>query len=368
MLKEVPSIDLDLIAEAIGEELPSGQDPRLDSSPLSPYFSLKDVRNQARAAERNALVDNEHLLSLSNLWDPIIDKVPELLNSSCKDLELAAWLIEAMTRRNGFAGLALGCDVARTLIENHWETLYPFDEEDEPSDKVAPLIGLNGYDGEGTLLVPIASLPLTELVEEQPYSLWEYEQASEIERLEQDKKDQKIAQGAISMEQITTAVNATSSAFFIQCLSDIERAQEAYQALVVAIDDSVGDVQPSSHITKRLESCAQVVRYLGGDRLTLAQEKQVIEHNVDEASEESPEGSMNSSLALNTRSDAIKQLADIAAFFKLTEPHSPMAYGIEQVIRWSEMTLPDLLQELISDNEARAGYFRLTGIKPETND
>ncbi|WP_394144959.1 type VI secretion system protein TssA [Vibrio atypicus] len=368
MLKEVPSIELELIAEPVLDELPSGNDPRMDSSPLSPYFFLKDVRNQARAAERNALVDNEPLLSLSNLWDPIIEQVPNLLHSSFKDLELAAWLIEAMTRRNGFAGFALGCDVARTLIENHWDSLFPYDEDDGPSDRVAPLIGLNGYDGEGTLLVPIASIPLTDIVEEQPYSLWEYEQASEIERLDRDKKEQKIALGGISLDKINNTVKATNGSFFIQCLKDIEMAQTAYHKLSVAIDDVVGDAQPSSHITKRLESCAQVVRYLAGDKLIVAQEQQEVEQLGEESTKGPTECNQHPTQKLNTRSEAIEQLEKIASFFKQTEPHSPMAYGIEQVIRWSEMALPDLLQELISDNEARAGYFRLTGIKPEKND
>jgi type VI secretion system protein ImpA len=76
-------------------------------------------------------------------------------------------------------------------------------------------------------------------------------------------------------------------------------------------------------------------------------------------------GQASVNATIQNRMDAIAQLEKIASFFKQTEPHSPMAYGIEQVIRWSEMTLPDLLQELISDKDARTGYFRLTGIRAE---
>lgn len=72
--------------------------------------------------------------------------------------------------------------------------------------------------------------------------------------------------------------------------------------------------------------------------------------------------SKNLSAQLNSRQEAINHLKTVATFFKTTEPHSPMAYGIEQVIRWSEMPLPDLLKELIADGEARKGYFRLVGI------
>ncbi len=61
-----------------------------------------------------------------------------------------------------------------------------------------------------------------------------------------------------------------------------------------------------------------------------------------------------------------KTWALLPIFFRKTEPHSPMSYAIEQVIRWSDLSLPELLQELIQDGEARNGFFKLSGIKTET--
>ena len=69
-------------------------------------------------------------------------------------------------------------------------------------------------------------------------------------------------------------------------------------------------------------------------------------------------------LATNMRSreQAINQLQSVADFFRETEPHSPVSYTIEQVIRWCGMPLPELLAELISDGDAKRSYFRLVGI------
>jgi type VI secretion system protein ImpA len=369
MFQELSDIDFEKLAQPVSEDLPTGEDPRLDASPLSTYFTLKDVRNTARAAERNALVDNEPLLSFANEWDPIINQVPEVLVESCKDLELTAWLIEGLVRRKGFKGLRQGFDIARTLIENHWEHLYPSPDEDGLVTRVAPLVGLNGYDGEGTLLMPIACVPLTDLIEEQPYSLWEFEQASEVERLEETKRNQRHASGAVKLEDITLTVKATSTAFFTELLQDIEAASQAYLQLSAAMDEAVGEPQPSSHIVKRLTDCMEAVRYLAADKLSAVELETVTEETLTESDEQSgeaePEGPSNQ---LRNRADAIQQLGKIAEFFKQTEPHSPMAYAIEQVVRWSGMSLPDLLQELISDNDARTGYFRLTGISSESQD
>jgi type VI secretion system protein ImpA len=371
MFNQMMEFDLAFLAEPLSAEAPCGADLRQDASPLSAYFNLKDVRNSARAAERSALVDSEPLLSLANEWDPIIEQVPSLLLETSKDLELAAWLIEALVRRHGFKGLRIGFDIARVLIESHWEGLFPRPDEDGLVTRVAPLIGLNGTDGDGTLIMPIACVPLTALIADQPYSLWEFEQASEVERLDADKRKKRHNAGAAQLEKISNAVKATEGSFFVELLEDIESASAAYQQLSIAIDQAIGDPQPSSNITKRLNACADAVRFLAGDKLAAA-ELQIQSAKAQAELHEERQDAEGSAPApgaqLDNRSQAINQLVSIADFFKRTEPHSPMAYAIEQVVRWSDMTLPDLLQELISDNEARKGYFRLTGIAEKQQD
>lgn len=357
------------LSGVISEEMPSGEDPRKDASPLSVYFTLKDVRNSARALERNALVENEPLLQFANRWDPIIEQVPVALTDQCKDLELAAWLIEALARRHGFKGLICGFNIVAILIENHWETLYPSPDEDGLETRVAPIVGLNGFDSEGTLLMPLSCIPLTEVYGEQAYSLWEFEQACEVERMDEDKRNQRYASGTVRLEDIRRAVSPSKTSFFVELLNDITSAFEAYQRMAEAIDIAVGEPQPSSHIAKKLTACIEAVRFLAGEKLSevasLEDSAELDEVEPEDGSDSSKSNENAFSGQLTSREEAITQLRKIAQFFKQTEPHSPMAYAIEQVVRWSGMTLPDLLQELITDNEARAGYFRLTGITSE---
>jgi len=49
----------------------------------------------------------------------------EAIAKKSKDLQVAAWLVEALVRRDGFAGLIEGLALIRGLIENFWDTLYP---------------------------------------------------------------------------------------------------------------------------------------------------------------------------------------------------------------------------------------------------
>ncbi|MCF2848419.1 hypothetical protein NH514_14315 [Pseudoalteromonas sp. ACER1] len=108
------------------------------------------------------------------------------------------------------------------------------------------------------------------------------------------------------------------------------------------------------------------VLHLGEDKLKSLEAKSIQESQENEQVEgETPvdENPSRNDTQINSRENAINKLQEIAQFFRKTEPHSPMSYTIEQVIRWSELSLPELLNELITDSDARTGYFKLSGIK-----
>ena len=54
----------------------------------------------------------------------------------------------------------------------------------------------------------------------------------------------------------------------------------------------------------------------------------------------------------------------LAAFFRRTEPHSPIAYAIENLVRRGRMSFPELVEELIADGNLRREYFVNAGIQP----
>ncbi|MGF1693221.1 type VI secretion system protein TssA [Photobacterium kagoshimensis] len=365
-------IDLTALSVAITPERPCGEDPRHDTSPSSVYYQLKNVRNNARTLERNALIDGEPLLSFSNQWGPLIEQVPALLLNETKDLEFTAWYIEALIRTYGYAGLNHGFMVAKLLIEQFWDGLYPWPDEDGVETRVAPLIGLNGIEGEGTLLMPISCIPITEFDGDRAYALWEYEQACEVDRLETEKKRHRIDQGAIELSVFESAVSQSSGAFYAALVSDIENCISSYQQLVTVMDQASGLSLPTSHIAKRLQAALDAVKHIAADQLRqmneVTQSQEEVETDSESLSDEQPQPSTNlAEQQLRTRQDAILQLKTISDFFRKTEPHSPMSYAIDQVVRWSDLALPDLLAELIDDGSARQGYFRLVGISSEND-
>ena len=64
-----------------------------------------------------------------------------------------------------------------------------------------------------------------------------------------------------------------------------------------------------------------------------------------------------------TREIAFKQLRELAEFFRRSDTHSFIAHHIEEAIRWGELSLPELLGELIGQDNLRKEVFTRIGIR-----
>ncbi|AEG11317.1 type VI secretion system protein TssA [Shewanella baltica] len=353
-------IDFSLLIKNVNELAPSGVDPRTDISPSSQYYRLKDIRSNARANERKLLVEEDDFQSLVGDWRPIIDEIPNALVHEVKDLEFAAWLIEALCRVYGFRGLAIGFKTAHLIIENFWDSLYPSPDDDDIEFRIASLIGLNGYDGDGALITPIMSIPITQDTSSGCYATWQYIRALDLSRENEDKQRKKTDNGVISVEQINRAVSESSKEFYGELVEQLNSAIDEFEQLSKNMDRVMGQPQPTTAISKSLQKCLDSVKYLAADKLAVisSEVNDSIDINID--GETQTIGAVDNQL--QTRQQVIRSLQQAAEFFRKTEPHSPMSYSLEQVIRWSSLTLPELLQELIDDSNSRNGYFKLTGI------
>jgi type VI secretion system protein ImpA len=63
------------------------------------------------------------------------------------------------------------------------------------------------------------------------------------------------------------------------------------------------------------------------------------------------------------RAAALRQLADVAAFFRRTEPHSPVAYLVQRAVQWGHMPLEAWLKEVINDGSVLAHVRETLGLK-----
>lgn len=342
-----------------------GADLRENISPLSSYQVLRDARTLARNNERAALASGESMYFHMPDWTLILEKVPEVLKNESKDIELVAWYIEGLTRFHGFAGLASGFRVARQLIADFGESLYPLPDEDGIATQLAPLIGLNGFGSEGALIAPIKSIPLTQGDYPGPLATWECEQAFELARISDvDKREARLKQGGVSREELDQVVAQTSTEFLQSMHSDINSAIFEFEQFQQQIDTYCpDDPQPTGKIKEALNSCLQTFLYIAGDRIesdrSAASEIEEGSSTEQGVSTESP---VNLNAKITDRQHALKLLREVADFFRKTEPHSPISYSVEQTIRWSSLPLSELIKELIPEEAARKKYQNLSGM------
>ena len=68
---------------------------------------------------------------------------------------------------------------------------------------------------------------------------------------------------------------------------------------------------------------------------------------------------------IRSREQAIRQLQEIASFFRRTEPHSPVAYLAEKAAKWGCMPLHEWLRTVVKDDSALLRMEELLGVEPD---
>jgi type VI secretion system protein ImpA len=362
-------LDLDALEGPVSEELPAGANLREDISPGSTYYRIKDARQAARAAERAAVLDEEKEDAGLAEWRPVLELAPQALASQTKDLEILAWLIEALARSSGFAGLRDGFRVARTWVERYWGALHPMPDEDGLVTTMAPFAGLNGEGADGTLIIPIKKIPITADTPAGQFAWWHYTQARDIARIEDDeKRAQREAASPVTMERFETALRTSQPQFLVDLLDDIQQSLAEFDALCAALTERCGaDAPPSSNIKNAIEAVLDTVRFVAKDLLPASTAAGDPAPASGDGAAPAPAAAAAAPAAsagtLETREDAFETLRKVAEYFRRSEPHSPVSYLLEQAVRWGRMPLPDLLEELVRDDGARSSIFQLTGIR-----
>jgi len=365
-------LDLTELLQPISDDQPTGEDLRLDASPLSSYQTIKTARYAARDAEKNNLYNESGGGEADEYWRKILTLAPKILREESKDLEVATWLTEAMVRRYGFQGLRDALQLIEGLLSQFWEHLYPMPDEDGIETRVAPLAGLNGTSNEGVLIAPIRRVPLTEGYTPGPFAYYQYQQAVDIERTtNDDAREAKAEKLGFTLANIEQAVAESNENFFVDLLEDVSIAIDTCRAIETLLDNFCGsDDAPSTRaIVVTLEECRSAVNHIAKHKLPIIVDTAPQEEAAatDPAGATAKAGANNTASvvanALVSRDAAFKQLLEIAQFFRKTEPHSPVSYALEKAVKWGNMSLEDLIVELIPDSSSRKHFSELTGVK-----
>ena len=91
------------------------------------------------------------------------------------------------------------------------------------------------------------------------------------------------------------------------------------------------------------------------------EEEEIINEDGTVSAPSEPQGTSG---PIKNRADAFRRLNEVSEYFRKTEPHSPISYSIEKTIKWGDMSLSELMRELVPEDALRS-YGSLTGIKTD---
>ena len=370
MIPELETADFEAILAPLAGDQPTGVDLRQDFSPTSIYFRLRDARAQARDAERQADTEGSDE-GVSALWRPVATMAIGALKSTSKDLEVATWLTEALVRIAGLRGLMAGASVIGGLVERHWDGLFPMPEEGDMEIRVAAVAGLSGQGADGTLMQPLRKAALFRRPDGSPFSLWQYQASVELSGItDPARRAQRIDSGVLPFEEVEKEARVAGAAHWSAQRDLITKTLAAWKEMERAFDEKAGEASPAANRVRELlefvsETCG---RFAPPDATDGAAEMTSATAGDGAAVVAAGTAVVATPGGITGREQALRQLTEIAAWFKRNEPSSPIGFTLDEAVRRARLGWPELVAELVSDETARHSLLTSVGIKPPSAD
>lgn len=367
MQREPFAPDLQGLLAPVPGAAPCGPSMRYDPA----FLALR----QARVEDDPTLPMREWERPLTKAdWRAVAGECAALLGRT-KDLQLAAWLCDAWLRQHQLLGFAAGAELLTQLVERYWDDLHPLIEDGDSDARVAPFTWMN----ESLPLTLRLNVPLMFLPDRKPATLnladWDQIITATAAR------DRAGAAGQLNREELIAMADSRNLHWLADLLDQLQDALGKWDALDRALDARLALEAPSlakvaDTLRKLQRACASlldgrdpraVVAAAPAPASVPAQTIEepsmtVAEISTSPAVQDAPALLPNG--AIGSRQDAYRMLEAAAEYLQRTEPHSPTPYLVKRAVTWGQMSLADLMQEIVREEGDLTRYFSLLGLNP----
>jgi type VI secretion system protein ImpA len=368
-------VDVGAMLAPISGDRPAGEDLK--------FAGLHDEIKHARRADDGLGQGDWVRETKSADWEKAAALASDALAGRTKDLQVCAWMAEALVNLHGIVGLRDALRVVRGLHEQFWDDLFPEVEDGDVEGRANIISSMQELTADALKGAPLTITGLD-------YIAWEESNAFNVgpdvdSDVAEARKARAEKEGKVTSEDWLKAKQATPRAFYETAHATLGECVSEVAALDADLDRLYGNDAPSlADLKKSLEAVTGVVE-------RIVKEKRLIEPYPTDGSDgvaETPPpqprpestlghvshvghvghvGNVGQSAAaaggpLRTRDDAVRQLAEVAAFFRKTEPHSPVSYLVERAIRWSDMSLAAWLESVIKEDSALKALRETLGV------
>ncbi|QDF96501.1 hypothetical protein CJ010_08100 [Azoarcus sp. DD4] len=313
------------------------------------YTSLFDQIREARHADDPSLAQGDWVATLKVAdWELTARLCEEALAVQSKDLRLAAWYVDALAHTAGFDGIAFGLTFLANLLDAHWPQLFPRPDDGDLGERSGRIEWLDAQ-----LAGTVRTLALTS-PDHGGYS-WHDNSPSHAPDGEGSRPAPAATvpgQPAPPATLLERSAAASGPQWFAKLDARLERVRHAWQGLDASLARHFGLQAPVMRQTcDAVEACTRLAARLhrhGSATPAIAAHTappptaatdQAAPPDIRSAACESPAG----------RVEAIRQLEEVARYFRHHEPHSPVALLVERAARWAGMSFEEWLQTVIKD-------------------
>jgi type VI secretion system protein ImpA len=342
------------LLQAIAPDQPCGES--LEDTELLASFDTYRLFGQSRPLDAPAEPDEKRIPKpiSSPEWVEIRDKAVDAIGRS-KDLRLLAHLGTALLRTDGVSGFSSALNVASHWLQTYWTQTYPLVDE----DAILRCSALNCFADPMAVVDGLRRVPLVRSRQHGTFSLRDIDIATH-----------QLAPAANEPVADPNQINAAFGSMPLASLTQLHEDVTSAVAAIHKIDDVMresGGVEATPKfelLSAQLARMSQVLRgQLGahpestGDGASAG--------NGAGAALRAQDGPAISGV-VKSRQDAIRALDAVAAFFRQTEPSSPVPLFIERAKRLVSKDFLEVLADIAPDAvpQARAAG----GLKPSEHE
>ena len=365
--------DLSLLLAPISADFPHGEYLKSNSTQYRP---LRNLFNISQTSLRK-LISNPHQEEIESIekenlnnWNELSKELLSTFKDKARDISLIGWYIcSQIVLDSTFNSLQLTLSWLETLLLEQWENIQPnikcsdYQDQNECENiKHKELSLFLGDTKESCLFfTPFMLSPLVGRV-----NFYQYTQA-EHKGEQTNLKQQMRAEILNGQQEIINKQDMLSN-----CLKSLNKIQEAINL------SNKQQKYSFAFFIKIIESYLKALNTLSSGIIKLPVKSEVENNksNIESQLEPLVKKTMSTSTMSQytegsnqviSRELAFLQLREISNYFRSTEPHSPISFLIEKAIRWGQLSLKELWQEILNDkNESNIErIFNITGVNEE---
>jgi type VI secretion system protein ImpA len=245
-------IDIKRLLQPIPGPDPTGADLR--------YTAVYDQIKAARRSDDN-LSRGEWEFAVKNAdWKEVIALCRQALIHRSKDLQIAAWLTEALVHHCGYQGLAIGLQLITELMMSFWDTLYPPMDDGDLDYRLGPMMFLNEKIPEAVFQVAVC-----DPAHAKGYGYYAWEESrivgfnQNLDKEQQERRQLLIQDGKVTGEEFSTAVNASSIGFYKSLIDQLDQCR---QSLIALYDTANRNFNPDPPGFSKLEEALTACHHL----------------------------------------------------------------------------------------------------------